>query len=305
MEKEKKVQSVQAQQKAEEVKRTKKVKGTKAYEELTITDDFMFGKVMQEPERCRKLLEIILGVKIREIEFADEQNTMHPDYEAKGIRLDIYLEDDRNTVYCVEMQASRKPCLPGRSRYYQSVIDISLLEKGAEYRSLKKSYVIFICTFDLFGAGRHIYHFENLCREDPSIRLADGTEKIFLNTKGKWEDISPELGNLLKYFETKIPRDKYTEELDRAVEAARRHEEWRREFMKWNLDRVDAREEGREEGIKEGREEGIRVFILDNAEEGKTEEVIVGKLISRFGLDREQAEEYYDRFAVTVQPSHS
>ncbi|MCM1567852.1 MAG: Rpn family recombination-promoting nuclease/putative transposase [Roseburia sp.] len=320
MEKEKKIQSVQAEQKAEEVRSTKEVKSTKKvienkkskktkkYEELTITDDFMFGKVMQEPERCRKLLEIILDVKIREIEFADEQNTMSPDYEAKGIRLDIYLEDDGNTVYCVEMQASRKPFLSRRTRYYQSVIDINLLEKGAEYRSLKKSYVIFICTFDLFGAGRYIYHFENLCREDPSIRLEDGTEKIFLNTKGNREDIPPELENLLKYFETKIPRDDYTEELDKAVEAARRHEEWRREFMKWHLDRVDAKEEGREEGIQEGRKEGriegIQAFILDNVEEGKTGEVIIAKLMNRFGLDREQAEEYYDRFAVAVQPSH-
>lgn len=37
----------------------------KKYEELTIIDDFMFGKVMRDPKRCKKLLEIILDVKIR------------------------------------------------------------------------------------------------------------------------------------------------------------------------------------------------------------------------------------------------
>lgn len=78
---------------------------SKKYEDLVITDDFMFGKVMRHPERCRKLLEIILGVKIGKVVFLDDQETMRPDYKAKGIRLDIYLEDAGNSVYNVEMQA--------------------------------------------------------------------------------------------------------------------------------------------------------------------------------------------------------
>ncbi len=134
-------------------------KVAKKYEELVITDDFMFGKVFRNPERCRKLLEIILGVKVR----ADDS-------------------------------------LPMRSRYYQSVIDINLLEKGAEYRELRKSYLIFICAFDPFDRGRHIYHFGTLCLEDPSIRLMDGAERIFLNTKGTMEDVDEGLRNLLRYF---------------------------------------------------------------------------------------------------------
>ena len=128
----------------------------KKYEDLTITDDFMFGKVMHHPERCRKLLEILLGVKIKEVVFLDEQDSMNPDYAAKGVRLDIYLEDAGNTVYNVEMQAKNEGDLPERSRYYQAVIDINLIEKGAHYKALKKSYVIFMCTFDLVDRGRYI-----------------------------------------------------------------------------------------------------------------------------------------------------
>ncbi len=141
-------------------------KRLKKYEELTIVDDFMFGKVMRHPGRCKRLLEIILGLPIHRIEFLEEQESMNPDYHAKGIRLDIYLEDEGNTVYNVELQAQNTGTMPRRSRYYQSVIDINMIEKGTGYKALKKSYVIFICTFDLFGRGRHIYHFENLCREE-------------------------------------------------------------------------------------------------------------------------------------------
>ena len=34
---------------------------TKRYEELTIADDFMFGKVMEDKGLCRKVLECLFG----------------------------------------------------------------------------------------------------------------------------------------------------------------------------------------------------------------------------------------------------
>lgn len=172
----------------------------KKYEELTIVDDFMFGKVMRNPKHCKKLLEIILDVKIRKITFIDDQQAVNPDYRARGIRIDVYVEDAANTVYTVEMQTRNTGELSMRSRYYQAVVDINMIEKGLDYELLKKSYVVFICTFDLFGKGRHIYHFENLCREDPAVCLEDGTEKIFLNTKGVLDDVDEELRSLFGLF---------------------------------------------------------------------------------------------------------
>lgn len=49
-------------------------------------------------------------------------------------------------------------------RYYQGMIDLNILEKGGDYNKLKKSYVIFICTFAPYGQGRHLYTFEYLCK---------------------------------------------------------------------------------------------------------------------------------------------
>ena len=73
-----------------------------------------------------------------------------------------------------------------------------------------------------------------------------------------------------------------------------------------NKARTEGREEGREEGRqeghkkgqKEGLEEGIRIFILDNLEEGVSEEKIRGKLRRCFGLSEEEAVRYYKRFAL-------
>lgn len=40
-----------------------------------------------------------------------------------------------------------------------------------------RSYIIFICPFDAFGKGRHIYTFENICKEDNSVSMGDETLK--------------------------------------------------------------------------------------------------------------------------------
>ena len=45
----------------------------KKIEELTITDDFMFGAVMRNPKRCKPLLEMVLKKKIRKIEYPELQ----------------------------------------------------------------------------------------------------------------------------------------------------------------------------------------------------------------------------------------
>ena len=66
------------------------------------------------------------------------------------MRLDAFLKDGMNTVYNVEMQTSDFEDLPKRSRYYHSIIDAEHLQKGQDYSELGDSYVIFICTKDIF-----------------------------------------------------------------------------------------------------------------------------------------------------------
>ena len=93
----------------------------------------------------------------------EEQKTINLLLESKGIRLDVYVKDENNTIYNVEMQRGNHKNLPKRLRYYQGSIDLDLISKGENYRTLVKSYIIFICTFDLFKKGRHKYTFESIC----------------------------------------------------------------------------------------------------------------------------------------------
>ena len=165
----------------------------KSFEELEFKDDFMFGVIMRNPKYCKPFLETILGIKVSSIKYPKTQEIIDLTANAKSVRLDVYVEDEHDTVYNIEMQVGINKNLPKRSRYYQGMIDLNILEKGEDYKNLKRSYIIFICTFDLFGKGRHIYTFENRCLQDYGIALGDETTKIILNTKGTMDDISLEM----------------------------------------------------------------------------------------------------------------
>lgn len=231
------------------------------FEEMTLKDDFMFGVVMRKPEYCKPCLERILGVKIHHIKVPEGQKILDVSANAKSVRLDIYVENDADTVYNIEMQALRHKFLPKRSRYYQDIIDLNMLDKGEHYSQLKRSYVIFICTFDYFGEGRHIYTFENRCRENPELAFGDETVKIILNTKGTKRDASQELFDFLEYIENGIPTDDYTQELENEVNRVRKNEKWRLDYMTLYLKQQESYMDGKEDGIAEGMEKGKKQGI--------------------------------------------
>ena len=246
----------------------------KKYEELELRDDFMFSRIMSNPKFVKPLLETILGVKIRKIVYPQTQKTIDLSLQAKGIRLDVYVEDDQNTVFNLEMQTSDGANLPKRMRYYQGMIDLNILDKGQDYTTLKKSYVIFICTFDPFGEGRHIYTFCNTCQENTALTLDDDAVKIILSTKGTMDDVSPEMQRILDYIDGKGASDKFTEELEEAVRSARQNERWRLDYMtleyEYRQRYLEGKEEGRAEGREEGRAEGRERTIQKLHERGES-----------------------------------
>lgn len=203
----------------------------KKYEDLTFTDDFMFCKILYtNPELCKQLLELILGRKIKKIRYLTTQNTIDITSDGKGIRLDVYLEGD-SKVYDIEMQTTGKSNLPKRSRYYQGMIDLNLIEKGADYSELKETFIIFVCLHDPFKHNECVYTFENRCKEVQGLQLGDESTKIFLNASGNKENLPEELKNFLDFLSGEEPRGRLATEIARKVELAVQHEEWRTEYM--------------------------------------------------------------------------
>ena len=232
----------------------------KRYEELTIADDFMFGKVMEDKQLCREVLECLLEQPVGELEDVQTERQFRYTTDGKPIRLDVYTRD-RNHVYDAEMQnlnhqAVEKLELPRRSRFYQAAMDMDHLDKGKSYRELPEGKVLFICTFDPFGMGYVKYSFQNRCEENQELCLRDGTEKIFYNCVSSAEEVPEHLKELYDYIRTGRAESALTRKIEEAVGRARRNEEWRSEYMKELLHDDDVREEGRAAGLSEGLDRG-------------------------------------------------
>ena len=226
----------------------------KTYDELEFTDDFLFCHILMENEDlCIELVEMITGRKIKSIIKPESQKSIRLTYDGKGVRFDVYFEDEENVIYDIEMQAGKKYNLRKRSRYYQGMIDLNILGKSKDYENLRDSYIIFICTFDEFGDGRHIYTFENLCKENPDIKLDDGAHKIFLCAGGSQEDCSEKMKDFLDYIAERKINGELSKRLQDEVERSKKHEEWRADYMTLLEKYEEKIEEGRELGRQEER----------------------------------------------------
>ena len=141
--------------------------------------------------------------------------------------------------------------LPKRMRYYQGMIDLNMIERGAKYEELKNSFIIFICLKNPYPeSGLHKYSIRSVCEEDSAIDYDDG----ILSAQGDKGDVSEEMSKFLLYLTDQRIESDFTKRLNDRVLAARSHEEWRREYMTL-LERDERmREEGRKEGRKEGKE---------------------------------------------------
>ena len=224
----------------------------KAWKDLTIQDDFMFKAVMMSKKLCMGVLETILNEPIHDIKYLGEEVSLKAGYTSKGVRLDVYVEDAAHTVYDVEMQVASESDeeLAKRLRYYQSQMDADQLARGRDYVELKKTIIIFICPFDPYKRGWHLYWFENMCRRDAKLKLGDDTVKIILNTHGTGEDITPQLQAFMDYVNSGIiSANPLVQALDQRVKDVKQSEKERVSYMKYELNLRDARKDGEAEGM--------------------------------------------------------
>lgn len=203
------------------------------WNKLTLRNNFMFRLVMEKQELCKKLIECILGIRIKSISYMEHEKSFEANLKSKGVRLDLFVIDEDGVAYDIEMQMdnSYKEFLGRRTRYYVSTMDNNALKKGERYSQLRKSYVIFICTFDPFDRGLAKYTFNAICNEDHSLVLDDGVTRVFINTEGDRHRVSKELANLISYISTGEVTDDYTRDLDEEVQALRNDDGRERDYM--------------------------------------------------------------------------
>lgn len=229
--------------------------------QLNLTNRFLFDEVVDDPQTHQDILSIILGEDVPSLKQNGTEKEHRISPLAHSIRMDVFAIDEQDTVYNTEMQAKERDDLQKRSRYYQSLMDTSLLEPGAaDYNQLNDSYIIMILTFDLFGEGNYKYTFLPQCQESPNTILQDGTTRIFLNTRGhNKENVSQELIDFLHYIENSTEEtaaainSKRIQRIHERVCRVRTNEQVGVRYMQAWEERIYDREDGREMGREEQR----------------------------------------------------
>ncbi len=171
----------------------------------------------------------------------------------------MYIESESRKVYDVEIQTSRKPDIARRTRAYHAMMGGDILDKyrsgGRTYSDIPDTFVIFICTFDPFSMGKHVYTFMNFCCEDKNLALNDGGTTIFLNTRGK-DKADVKLKAFLDFIMGRESEDPFIQTLSQELDIAKHNAKWRGEYMKAVMERNEAVAEGLREGHRKGLKEG-------------------------------------------------
>lgn len=254
------------------------------WDAITIKNNFLFQETLRNKSLCKQLLERVLHIQIKTIRYMETEKTMKAQLSAKNTRLDVYVEDKYGNVADIEMQTTDNKSvinfderdektiiseLPLRTRYYQNIIGTNMLRKGMHYRELKKAYVIFVCTFDPFGAGLPVYHFTYRCKENGNLQMGDLTENIFLNVKAADKADDEELAAFLRYVNGQSATTSFTRMLDKEATRIKNNDDWRLKAMTLDMEIQDMKKREREKGKQERTLEIAKAMLADGMEISK------------------------------------
>ncbi len=277
------------------------------WEELTIANDRMFSMVMENNAICRELLRRIFPeLAIDRVQRVTVQKQVNTPLDARTVRFDVYIRDDQQRTYIVEMQVANRQNLPYRLRYYLEQVDHSILGPGDNYEKLAgyPTYVIFFCDFDYYGQDRPEYRFEWRNIDQPDLAAGTGQQLVVFNAQASTFHDSIGVAGFLKLMHNQIAvGDPLVEQVTQEMKRIKQDPERRRDYMKYELDLMDACSDGMVIGLAEGKKQGL--------EQGKQESivaaakmllglklsrtVIVRQLMSAYDLSSAEAERYLKR----------
>ena len=243
------------------------------------TDDFIFMMVMQNAKICVNFLRMVLPeedfseVRIRPQDnplFNDDsennisvetQKTLKFARDRHGVRLDALAKANEQWA-AIEMQTWKEPSLGKRSRYYHCNMDLDQLAAGADYAELKRSFVIFICTYDPFGKDCPVYYFQSWDTKN-HLNIGDAAFTIVLNTKCSPEKVPAELQAFYDYMNdpTKCEGSQLVKDINARVHKYN-SQEWRVRRMRFD----ELRRAEYEKGIAETTEQLNKLTSLLLAE---------------------------------------
>jgi predicted transposase/invertase (TIGR01784 family) len=247
------------------------------FENLPITNRFMFALVFSHKHIAKPFLEALLGIRILDLQEPEPEKTTENSPFSKGVRYDVFVKEQGPKgeilrTFDLEMQIEDTHELPKRARYYQALCDSEALNKGESYRNLKEQYIIFICPDDIFKQERAIYRFKNIEIGHPEHELGDQCFKDFI-IFNKYKDVAEKsVKEYLEYFATNKATSKVTRDIERLRQWYLSDNETRKRYMTWQQELDDMVYEERERTKAEKRRADEAESRADKAESRADEE---------------------------------
>lgn len=243
---------------------------TKRFEDLTIADNFIFCKVMQNAGICSEVLEVLLDIKIDRIDYLRTENPIENFYDSRGVRLDVYVKDC-SRVFNIEMQAGNYSDILLRARYYLSSSDLATTKRRTKFRDIKETFILFICKDDPFGAGLPRYSRTTAFLETDAVSYDDKSHILFYNCSAWDKEQNPTVQDVLKFIHGLQPELNLSRRMEDEVSHAKQKSIFKDEYMYFSDILEEEKEEAREIGLAEGRAAGLAEGRAKGLAEGHAE----------------------------------
>lgn len=142
------------------------------------------------------------------------------------------------------------------------------------------------CNFDYFKQGWARYEFNLTCTRDHNLKFGDNRTVVIFNALAKKFDKNDEpIKNFLALMRNQVDnKSRFITKIQDEIIKIKQEPERRRGFMKFELDLMDARREGREEGKQR------LVKFLSSQDTAPSE--IVAALVNVYQMSEKTAQEY-------------
>lgn len=276
----------------------------KKWEKAGFKDSVIFAWVVSEnKDICLEILQIILPeLNITRIVEIRSEDTRKDSRVLRGVRFDVYVEDDKGRMYDIEMQVNNNHDLGKRLSYYQSNLVRQSLTEGQSFLEKVDTYVIFICDYDFGGSGLPRYT-TRLILDENGKNIDTGEHNVILNAKAKdFAGVSEKLKAFLEYVNSSLITSDLTQRIETSVENLKKSVERKGSYMTYEQEMLTreyyARKEGREEGREEGKKDLLEKSIKKLSKQGHDKAKIVEMISSVNDVSQDEVSKVYDEIFV-------
>lgn len=186
--------------------------GAENMRKLNLLSDTFASVALENKEACQHVVRKILGRDdIKIIKSKGQYRLLN--LTAKDAILDAFAQDSTGRLINIEIQRRDTVDHARRTRYYGSMIDKSVLDKGAEHEDLPDVYIIYISETDLWNAGEAVYPVNKTIGK-AAIPYDDGKYVVFVNAA---VDDGSDVAQMMKYFKKADPDDMSQGDLSKRV----------------------------------------------------------------------------------------